>query len=98
MPAAQTEGKMQDRAACGSGMSHHVGYGNQLVCVTWAGVTNHLVWGPEGDDFNVAILIGDGVPVPQPVKVMHHPTATHVLLYHMDLHLIILAERGVAVP
>jgi len=62
-------------------------------------VTHHLVWGPEGDDFNVTILIGDGVPVPQPVKVMHHPTAAHLLLNHMNLHLMISAERGgAAVP
>ncbi len=79
-------------------MSHHVKCGNQLVCAIWARVTHHLVWGPEGDDFNVTILIGDGVPVPQPVKVVHHATATHMLLYDMDVHLMISAERGDAGP
>ncbi len=97
MPAEQTEGKMQGRRLW-QRMLLHVKRGNQLVCPIWAGVTHHLVWGPEGNDFNVAIVIGDGVPVPQPVKVMHHPTATHTLLNDMDLHSIISAERGLAVP
>ena len=68
------------------------------MCAIWAGGTDHLVWGPEGDDFNVTVLIGDGVPVPQPVEVMHHPTATHELWNHTNLHLMISAERGAAVP
>ena len=41
------------------------------------GYTDHLVGGPQGDDLNVSILVGDGVAVPQPVKVMHNSTAHH---------------------
>ena len=39
------------------------------------GCTDHLVGGPQGDDLNVPVLIGDGVAVSQPVKVMHHSAA-----------------------
>ena len=38
---------------------------------------DHLVGGPEGDDLDVSILVGDGVAVPQPIKVMDHSTAHH---------------------
>ena len=56
-------GKLQGRGAGGK----RVGRG-----------ADHLVGGPEGDDLNVPVLIGDGVAVPQPVKVMNHSTAaTH---------------------
>lgn len=42
----------------------------------WAALgADHLVGGPEGDDLNVAVLVGDGVAVPQAVKVQHHSTA-----------------------
>ena len=45
-------------------------------------VADHLIWGPQRDDLDVSILVGDSVPVPQPVKIMHHATtARHMALY-----------------
>ena len=47
--------------------------------------TDHLVGSPEGDDLDVSVLVGDGVAVPQPVKVMHYSTTHHTTSYMVNL-------------
>lgn len=48
------------------------------------GCTDHLVGSPEGDDLDVSVLVGNGVAVPQPVKVMHYSTAHHTANGRLD--------------
>lgn len=73
--------KERGRAKVGARVRVRVGVGGRR---NKAGGADHLVGGPEGDYLNVSILVGDGVAVPEPVKVMHHPTAphTHVTMHH----------------